>query len=56
MPLCGEAEFGNTGVAKQDVAAALALAPGRDVKLIASLASARLGDTGRAKAIVEEME
>ena len=29
-----EAEFGNLGTAKQDVAAALALTPGRDVKLL----------------------
>src|ERR1700740_156864 len=42
-----EAEFGNAGVAKQDVGAALALAPGRDVKLFAALASARVGDIGR---------
>src|SRR5213078_1525931 len=37
-----EAEFGNTTTAKQDVAAALALAPGRDVKLLAALALARV--------------
>jgi serine/threonine protein kinase/Flp pilus assembly protein TadD len=51
-----EAEFGNAAMAKQDVAAALALAPGRDVKLFAALALARSGDTGRAKAIVDELE
>ena len=51
-----EAEFGNTTTAKQDVAAALALAPGRDVKLLAALALARVGETGRAKAIVAELE
>src|SRR5271163_5338836 len=51
-----EAEFGNTAVAKQQVAAALALAPGRDVKLFAGLAKARVGDTAGAKAILEEME
>jgi len=51
-----EAEFGNTAAAKQGVAAALALAPGRDVKLFAALTLARSGETARAKAIVEEME
>ena len=51
-----EAEFGNTAAAKQDVGAALALAPGRDVKLFAALALARIGEGARAKAIVEELE
>jgi tetratricopeptide (TPR) repeat protein len=51
-----EAEFGNAAVAKQDIAAALVLAPGRDVKLLAGLTLARIGDAARAKAIVEELE
>jgi len=51
-----EAEFGNSAVAKQDVAAALALYPGRDVKLFAALTSARDGESTRAKAIVDELE
>ena len=51
-----EAEFGNTAAAKQGVAAALVLAPGRDVKLFAALTLARSGETARAKAIVEELE
>jgi eukaryotic-like serine/threonine-protein kinase len=51
-----EAEFGNPAVAKQDVAAALTLAPGRDVKMFAGLTLARVGETARAKAIVEELE
>jgi tetratricopeptide (TPR) repeat protein len=51
-----EAEFGNATAAKQDVTAALTLAPGRDVKVLAALASARVGDTARAKMIVEELE
>ena len=51
-----EAEFGNTVAAKQDVAAALTLAPGRDVKLFAALTLARIGETARAKAIVQELE
>src|SRR5439155_3051063 len=33
-----EAEFGNAAVAKQGVAAALALSPGRDVKVLGALA------------------
>ena len=36
--------------------AALALAPGRDVKVLASLPLARVGDTARAKAMVEGLE
>jgi Flp pilus assembly protein TadD len=51
-----EAEFGNPAPAKQNVAAALALAPGRDVKVLAALALARVGDTARAKAMVEGLE
>jgi len=51
-----EAEFGNSAVAKQDVASALTLGPGRDVRLFAALALARVGETARAKAIVEELE
>ncbi len=46
-----EAEFGNGAAAKQAVTEALALAPGRDVKLFAALALARAGETARAKAI-----
>ncbi len=51
-----EAEFGNTTAAKQGVGAALTLAPGRDVKLFAALTLARIGETARAKASVEELE
>ena len=51
-----EAEFGNIAAAKQGVGAALALAPGRDVRLFAALALARIGETAGAKAIVEELE
>jgi eukaryotic-like serine/threonine-protein kinase len=51
-----EAEFGNAAAAKQDVAAALTLSPGRDVKMFASLTQARVGETARAKAILEELE
>jgi hypothetical protein len=51
-----EAEFGNTAAAKQGVGAALALAPGRDVRLLAALTLARIGEAAHAKAIVEELE
>jgi len=51
-----EAECGNVASAKQGVTAALALAPGRDVKVLAALTLARVGDISRAKAIVGELE
>jgi len=51
-----EAEFGNTAIAKEDVAAALKLAPGRDVKLLSALTLARIGDTAQAKALIEGLE
>jgi eukaryotic-like serine/threonine-protein kinase len=51
-----EAELGNLAVAKQDAAAALTLAPGRDVEVLAALALARSGETARAKTIVGELE
>jgi len=51
-----EAEFGNTAAAKQGVGAALALAPGRDVRLLAALTLARIGDTAGAKTIVDDLE
>src|SRR3989442_193383 len=51
-----EAEFGNVAAAKQGVTAALALAPGRDVKVLAALTLARVGDAARAKAMVQALE
>jgi serine/threonine protein kinase/tetratricopeptide (TPR) repeat protein len=51
-----EAEFGNTILARQDEAAALKLAPGRDVKLLAALALARTGETAQAKTLADELE
>jgi eukaryotic-like serine/threonine-protein kinase len=51
-----EAEFGNATLARQDVAAALKLAPGRDVKLLSSLALARTGETVQAKSLTDELE
>jgi serine/threonine protein kinase/predicted Zn-dependent protease len=50
-----EAELGNTASAKQGVTAALALSPGRDGKVMAALAVARIGDAPRATALVGEL-
>jgi tetratricopeptide (TPR) repeat protein/predicted Ser/Thr protein kinase len=51
-----EAELGNIANARQGVTAALALSPGRDVKVVAALTLARTGDAPRAKALAEELE
>jgi serine/threonine protein kinase len=51
-----EAEFGNPVEAKKGVTAALALAPGRDVKVEAALILARVGDSAGAKTMIQELE
>jgi eukaryotic-like serine/threonine-protein kinase len=51
-----EAEFGNAAEAKQDVAKALALSPGRDVKLFSALTLARAGESARARSIADQLE
>jgi eukaryotic-like serine/threonine-protein kinase len=51
-----EAELGNTTAARQGVARALALAPGRDVKVLAAVALARSGETAQAKTILDALE
>jgi len=51
-----EAELGNGAAARQGVARALALAPGRDVKVVSSLALARAGETAQSRAIVEALQ
>jgi eukaryotic-like serine/threonine-protein kinase len=51
-----EAEVGNAALARQGVTEALALSPGRDVKVAAALTLARVGDAVRAKALTEELE
>ena len=51
-----EAEMGNIAEARQAVTAALALSRGRDVTASAALTLARVGDTSRANALVEELE
>jgi eukaryotic-like serine/threonine-protein kinase len=51
-----EAELGNTALAEQGVKAALALSPGRDVKVVAALTLARIGDVSRAKVLIADLE
>jgi serine/threonine protein kinase/tetratricopeptide (TPR) repeat protein len=51
-----EAEFGNFARAKEDVSAALALAPVRDVKVLAALALARIGDSVQSRSLLSELE
>ena len=51
-----EAWFGNAQGARHEVDAALALAPGRDVKVLAALALAGAGDVARAKGLLEQLE
>jgi tetratricopeptide (TPR) repeat protein len=51
-----EAEFGTLAAARQGVARALALAPGRDVRVLSALALARAGETSQSKAILEGLK
>jgi tetratricopeptide (TPR) repeat protein len=51
-----EAELGNLSAARQGVARALALAPGRYVKVLAALALARTGETSQSRTILEALE
>ena len=51
-----EAEIGNVALARQGVVAALAMSPGRDVKVLAAVTYARVGDSARAKALATELE
>jgi tetratricopeptide (TPR) repeat protein len=51
-----EAELGNIASARQKAVEALALSSGRDVKVLAALTLARIGDTPKAKLLVEELE
>jgi hypothetical protein len=50
-----EAELGNAASAREGVTAALALSQGRDVKVAAALASARVGDASRAEGLAVEL-
>jgi len=51
-----EAELGNISAAKQGIPAALAISSGRDVKVIAALALARIGDTAQAAKAAGDLE
>jgi len=51
-----EAELGNVAAARQAVARALALAPGRGVKVLAGLALARTGETAQSRALFEVLQ
>jgi tetratricopeptide (TPR) repeat protein len=51
-----EAEFGNPERARQEVKAGLAMASSRDIKVLAALTLARIGDTARALAIAGELQ
>jgi len=51
-----EAEFGNAPSARQNAMAALALAPGKEVKSVAALALAQAGDTARAQKLADSLD
>jgi serine/threonine protein kinase/tetratricopeptide (TPR) repeat protein len=51
-----EAELGSLASARRKAAEALALSSGRDVKTQVALALARIGDTSKAKSMVEDLE
>jgi serine/threonine protein kinase/tetratricopeptide (TPR) repeat protein len=51
-----EAELGNVTAARQGVTRALALAPGRGVKVLAALALARTGETSQSRTILEALQ
>lgn len=50
-----EAEFGNSARAKQEIAAALAIAASRDVQVLAALALARTGEANRAQKMSDDV-
>ena len=51
-----EAEMGNVAAARQGITRALALAPGRDVKVVAAVALARTGETSQSRSIFESLQ
>jgi eukaryotic-like serine/threonine-protein kinase len=55
MAALREAEVGNAGLVRQQVNAALALGPGRDVKVVSALAFARIGDSAQALKLVDQI-
>ena len=51
-----EVEVGNASGARQAVARALALAPGRDVKVLSAVALARAGESTQSRAIMDALK
>jgi serine/threonine protein kinase/tetratricopeptide (TPR) repeat protein len=51
-----EVEAGNAAAARQDIARALALAPGRDVRVNAALVLARSGETVQSRSLLDALE
>jgi eukaryotic-like serine/threonine-protein kinase len=51
-----EVELGNGSAARQAVTRALALAPGRNVKVLAAVALARIGETAQSRTIFEALQ
>ncbi|MFI5118572.1 MAG: protein kinase, partial [Terriglobales bacterium] len=51
-----EAELGNITAARQAVTRGLALAPGRDVRILAALALTRTGETSQSRTIIEALQ
>jgi serine/threonine protein kinase/tetratricopeptide (TPR) repeat protein len=51
-----EVEVGNAVLAKQAVARALTLGPGRDVRVLSAVALARAGDSAQAKALMDALK
>ncbi len=51
-----EAELGNITAARQAVTRGLALAPGRDVRILAALALARTGETSQSRTVIEALQ
>ena len=51
-----EAEVENAAAARQGVTRALALAPGRDVKVISAVALARTGETSQSRTLLEALQ
>jgi len=51
-----EVESGNVAAARELVARSLALAPGRDVKVLAALTLARIGDVSQSKGLLDGLQ
>jgi eukaryotic-like serine/threonine-protein kinase len=56
MQALREVELGNAAAAREDVNRAMALAPGRDVKVLSAVALARIGEVEQSKKILDALE